>query len=591
MSTEKIQPGMINPPIGGDGLPLTRTPDGRYIPRSENSPISYDQLNDITDFGKDTRKLLESDNINDLLPENKQINSHININSTPAAQSQSDFDVDTNNRSKIFNNQVWNIKVSFYNHGQLKYDLNPNAIRALVIEDDILFWPLRGYIIVDNRYEAFERSVDENGYYHIRGDSRDEIFVQIWPESKDKLPDNIWKLTTHSIVYDVEDLPHVNVGDKLKKLYFWDKNFQFLQEKVVQWSTTTGKRYISPEIVGPKAHATDDRRSMYTGEAIASLLESAGYEDLVNFDNWDWGAGKIDIPARADKSIWEMIQMIISHHISQGDINDICLLDWDRGLEKLNLVPIYKLFEKATIKGTNEYQPGELQLEHLFFTGTAADNTNDKTTGVASPWKAPIDFKTTTTYSKDIKISSGTILNYRFSQTSGLDNSKAFITRPVYFHDHKNKQFNVDVEENEINSIKEGFIKKNYIAKLLGNNYPVFVLNKTKKEEQSIAPAYIPPYDRKIRSVEGKGKILHASIFLNQCLSIRLFGSTHRLAGTFVGIDRLSETSDTDYDYALCGQYFVVNTKHIITQDGYVNDLTMVKIHAYDKLKNNEEVY
>jgi hypothetical protein len=57
-----------------------------------------------------------------------------------------------------------------------------------------------------------------------------------------------------------------------------------------------------------------------------------------------------------------------------------------------------------------------------------------------------------------------------------------------------------------------------------------------------------------------------------------------------MGVDRLYADSNTNYDYALLGQYLTVNVKHVITDDIYINDVVMVKVNAYKSLNDYEGV-
>ena len=68
-----------------------------------------------------------------------------------------------------------------------------------------------------------------------------------------------------------------------------------------------------------------------------------------------------------------------------------------------------------------------------------------------------------------------------------------------------------------------------------------------------------------------------------------MLGSTHRIAGTFIGIDNLTG-SQSKWDDKVCGQWFVVNVKHIFYHNQYVTDLTAVKVNAYSNLNIKEDV-
>jgi hypothetical protein len=589
---------IITPPKGPDGKNMVRNNAGTawVSPRNESS-YTDEQINSMTDNGNDTSDVLRR-GLDDVI--NGQNNTSISSNLKPPVVMNSSIGKGGSEslsvpgifsaNTKLIGQQLWEYKLVLYNHKQ-RYELPTRAIKMLCIEDDLLLWPLRGYVIIDNRMEAFERAEDFNMFYYLRSDARDELYIEMRPiVEKGVLPDKIWKIEMEAVIYDVEDLPHSDMTLKAKKLYFWDKKFQKLQEKNIQWSTATGKRYTSytgnPPCPKPIAHASDLERSMFTGEAIASLLYEAGYEKYIDFEKWNWGKSKIQFTSKADWTIWKCIQYILEQQISDDGKYDICIFGWNRGDMKWNLQPVWRLFEKAGVS-----KPLELQIEHMFFEENVTDNPAPIT-----PSKAPLDLGD----SKEIDIKAdeyNKIRNYRFSQTSGLDNSKAFLSHPVYSHWHKKKQFDVDAKENEIKNVKDKYFKKNYVEYVLSpGKYPVMTMNKTKTEEKSINPIFSPvstiepKNDRYVRSLEGRGKILYAGLFLNQNLVIRMTGSTHRLAGTFIGVDRAKTSSDTIYDYQICGQYLVTNVTHIIQQQKYINDITMVKVHAYEALPVNEGI-
>jgi hypothetical protein len=597
-------PGTITPPLDSEGKAFQKNSDGKFIP-IENTPaneLTEQQINYLTNNGNDTDALYtqgldalveqkypgtNADSFSNLPITSTIIQSASGgFNNTPTDSGASyDLENAVTDQSRMVGQQLWNYKVSLFNFSQPMYELRAHLIKELVIEDDLLTWPLRGYIIIDNREEGFERSYIDK-YYHIRSDARDEIHLEIWPTVKNgTLPDKIWKINTTCVIYDVEDLPSQNNATKIKKMYFWDKKFQVLFEKNLQWSTATTKtRKWTPEVPEPIAHATDEERSMWTGDALLSILKEAGVP--CDEDMWDRGLSKINYVAKADWTMWENILYILQYHVSEVN-NDNCLITWNRADKKLNFLPYYKVFEKAG-KGS----PGELQLEHFFFEEITESTKNAQ---VVSPYKAPYNNDASTEI--DIKIEDyNKILNYRFSQTAGTDSARAFTTAPVHSHWHKKKQFDIDVEENEIEFVKNNYFLNNYVSNLMGNDYPVLVLNLTKKNHESTHPIFIsrsagPQFENaKARSV-GRSQIMFGGIFFNQCLVLRVQGSTHRLSNTFVGVDRLNQDSDTNYDYALCGQYFVVNVKHIMKQQKYINELVLVKVHAYKPLKNNEGVW
>jgi len=466
--------------------------------------------------------------------------------------------------SRMVGQQLWNYNVVLNNFQQEPYQLAPHSIIKMVIEDDFLFWPLRGHIVIDNKLESWERSATGK-YYHIRSDCRDEIKIKVWPSTESEMPKEVFEMSLDCVVYDVEDMESTSQLTKAKKLYFWDKSFQFLLEKNFQWSTATGTRTTSEACPEPVQHATDTQRSMIVEEAIASLLTDAGFGDIVDTGNWYMSSEKINYTTKPNKTIWENIEYLLSLTLAN--------IIWDRNTKKLQLMTFGDIFGKAD----------NWQLEHLYFEET------ESSSGVSS-FKSPT---TDGSMTKDFKSGSfNTIMSYKFSQTSGLDNSLAFTSKPIYSYKNSNKHFNTEFANNDIEYAKNYF-QSNITSKMMGG-VPVMVLNNTKKENKSIKPSFSPmsnlDTDSKLREVFGFGKIISAAVLLNQSMHVRLKGATNRLSCRFVGVDRLTQSSDTNYDYAVCGQYFVVNVKHIIQNQKYVTDLTMIKTHSYSALKNNEGI-
>lgn len=599
------------PPKGPDGRYLIKDPHTQTWREQSNTPsFPFDEINEVTDNGKDTSGVFK-DGLKNKKKKKKKDKSTLmgalafgaSLLLAAGKKGSGGSSSDSPNSSSHGNNvdmlsvanastnamgqQLWQYEVKLFNHAQDVYPIPTHAIKQLCIEEDLMSWPMRGYIILDATMEGFERSQDFNSFYFLRSDARDEIRIEIKPiVDKGEMPDEIWTIVLEGCIYDVEDLDHSDFTNKCKKLYFWDKKFQGLNEKKIQWSTATGERIISDPCPKPESHATDYERSMFTGEAIASLLHEAGYTNYIGSDEWDFGKTKILFNTKPNWTLWECIQYILSQHISNDDKEDICMFIWNRGQLKWNLIPMWRIFEDA-----GSERPGSRQIEHMFF----EENVTDEQQAIV-PFLAPIDLQSTSKV-KDIKSDEyNKIATYRFSQSSGLDNSKAMISRPVYSYWNKNKQFNMDIKDNDISKVRDTF-KKNYVASLLSKDKsPIFPLNKTKTENVAVENSFSPvsnlesTNDRKIRKLSGIGKTLFAGIFLNSSMSIRVKGSTHRIAGTFIGVDRMNTSSDTYYDYQVCGQYLNINVRHIIQSNIYVNDITMVKIHSYKQLPVNEGI-
>lgn len=494
---------------------------------------------------------------------------------------------------RYLNEQKYYLYIQLRN-GKQKYDILPNHIINLQLENDLLEWPLKGNVTIHNPYEMTERArkqidngepSDKDILYLFRGDARNEIEIIFKPmfETDMELPEKIWTIKFIGIIYDTDDPQETNITAKTKRLYFHDLRYQFMLEKNMQWSTA---QYAENPDQKHISDLSNYGRSIYSGEALKKLLIDGGFEPIIDEENWDKGINKIFYTSPTQYTIADDIQSILGNHISNK--GDKCILHYNRQIGKLQLIPIHDFFKRA---GNEKDNPGELQIEHLFLEDTASDSPD------TNPYKAPI-LNNQKTFDRDLKMHEyGRILTYDFIDMAGLDNMYNVCDKPVFWYHGKKRTFGVDFEYNTIEESRKAF-NQIYVNKLYKMaEQPLLTLNKMKKEHYNINPqfTYASSGDGdniQRRSFSGRASILFSSVFLNQCIYIRLLGAPCRMAGTFVGIDRLNTSSDEDgeLDKKLCGQWFVINVKHNIYYTKYVTDIIAVKVHAFDKLKINEDV-
>lgn len=517
---------------------------------------------------------------------------------------------DTKRTYKQFNLQKYFVEVKLYNSDSEVMTLNPESMLHLVIEDDMHFWPIRGFFIYENPYEIFERKMNSNDEinnadleasvratlkahkpYTFRNDGKDYLDITIRPELDENsdlpiktLDPKIWELKFNCVIYDKEDIESPDITKKLKKFYFWDRDYQKMLEKHPQWSTATSEMNDARRSKGNAyipSQATDDERKMYTGDAIQSLLLANGFN--INSSNFDRGSSKLFYSTFQDKDIWDNIDYILKHHIStsttaQEPINesDICIFDKDRYDQSFELVPINKIFKKA---GNDVDIPLEYQLEHLFFDETGTPSN--------SPYKAPFLNKSTT--DKDVKITK--IKKYQFVDMAGSDSTNIIKTTPVHTYDYKNKTFSISMANSNVQTletkIKELYIKNNLLSK--NGTHPILTLNQNKITNDIVDPVFCVRSNKSAVTKAGLGRLLYASLFFNECLAFQVDGATIRRSGRFVGIDRQTN-SDNTLDYKLCGQWFVTNVKHVFFHNMYSNEVIAVKIHSYDDLNIKQDV-
>lgn len=497
---------------------------------------------------------------------------------------------DAKRNAFYFNNQVYNLFVTFDNLSTPAYNIPNDLILEMVLEENLLNWPYRGYIVYNNMYEGIERNLENEFFYRM--DCRDEIHLEFSAipdtEKTPQPPKELWNINLDFVVYDTEDLPSDNNMNKRKKLYFWDKNYQFLMDRKLNWSTAGN--------VEGASHLSENERSMFTGDIIKNLLIDGGYESFIDNENWDVGATKQFYTSPANNSITDDISTILDSHLT-ADKDDFAVLKYNNKYEsKFQLIPMYKFFENAGGKALKRGEdgkieggtgPGEWQLEHYFFQEDVSDNEN--TTPFRSPVLDDVEPTDPDYFKKDIKpVLWNTIISYRFSDMSGIDNTKALVSKPVYSYCFVTGDFRMDYKDHEIETVKEEF-KKLYTDNLFPAEraVPIFTLNTTKTDQINTESEFT--FSRSAysdnpqnRLIHGRGKILFAGVFLNEFIHFRVPGSPHRTIGKFIAIDRLSSYSTLKFDNKICGQWLVTNVKHIWDNDRYVNDICAVKVHMYE---------
>ena len=514
---------------------------------------------------------------------------------------------------KSFNTQKYYIEVKMWNPDGYSLTLNPQAIMHMVIEDDLHFWPVRGFLVYENPFEIIERkfvsdqdikntygdsqtSTDLLGVkaYIFRNDGRDYLDITIKPEvsqtpnedlSVTTLPDEPWKLEYHCVIYDKEDIDVNNLTQKLKKFYFWDVDYQKMLDQKIEWSTATSDQNPTKRQKGNNyipSLATDEERMMYTGTAIKDILDSNKF--YTSDDIFDKGSTQIFNTNYNDRNIWENVNYLLQHHMSEktkADTTeevDVCVFSKNRYTGYFELEPLHSIFKKA---GYQSNDPKEYQIEHLMM-----EDIGDVTTSI-SPFKSPVLDKLDAT--KDVKINK--LKKYQFVDMSAGDSTNEMVTTPVYSYDFKTKTFSLNIADSNVITLTDKLNKIYIENKLLSVNgtHPLLTLNNMKTNNTSIHPIYSVHSEKPIILRKGLGRLLYSGLFLNECLSFQLEGATIRKSGRFIAIDRQTN-SDNTLDYKLCGQWFITGVKHVFFHNMYLNEMVAVKMHTYDDLNLMTEV-
>ena len=496
------------------------------------------------------------------------------------------------------NNHTHEIELYIINETGI-YAIAPTAIVSLTIENSLSNWVINGDLTV-----MYSNELAENlkGGFNFRNDGEDLLRIRIVPtdaaigkQPSLNIKKDIWELNFMFSIYNIEDVTTQGGGNsvsevlkKYRRFSFWDVRYQRMITQNIEYSTATSELLSTPS-----KDNSDISRSLSTELAMYDIIKTSLNDDKLlaktGFEQdpetgWDKGATKIFYTSSANNNAYEDLMYILERHTSTVDSNgvkDFCILDIERGngdLGCFTLRPISQYFEKST-EGD---QPGELQLEHFFL---QADTQSKQGLGLH---RAPMSRVPSST--RDIKIKDcNTIFKYEFVDIAPLMNARAFAATPVYSFDFSKRQYNVEFKDNSLEAAK-GFINQKYIKPLYkrkDSNDGVFLLNNDttyKEKKLTINPVYSlygNSDDKASRFPDGVHNLLRTGLFQNTCINFTVQGLTMREPGTFIAIDRPHGSKDFTVDDKLCGQWFVINVIHTISNGAYYNNITAVKMHRY----------
>ena len=280
----------------------------------------------------------------------------------------------------------------------------------------------------------------------------------------------------------------------------------------------------------------------------------------------------------------EDLEYIFHRHVSSkkfGNIDgDIPILFRERFDKTWNLTSIAAYFKGAV---TNRQNAGPLQREQFLIS-----TQNAATSIIPILRKTPQD--TTGNLNIDLGVI-GAVNNFQFVDMASFDNTFLFVNTPCSSHNQSEKQFNIDFENNSIESIKNYF-QTNYIDSFITSNKPkaLLALNKSKTESKVVRHVFSYRNNPIERYADSRNLILKSGLFLNQCLNFIVRGSTFRQANVFIGLDRKASQIDSNFDEKLLGQWFVTKVIHQFTADGYTNNITAIKPFADKDIRIQDNV-
>lgn len=534
-------------------------------------------------------------------------------------------DVLTNN-PKSKNRFLYQIGQDFFHIEIWIYNFLPGSspvqipfafVQELNIEETLYDWNTKGYLILKNDTEMWERGAPDyssdaslsslEGLLTFRSDARTRMSIKIFSyvEENDNLQDSLpeeWTMNFDTIIYHIDDVTDsTNPTLKLKKLYFQDERFVILSERNLEWSTTLANpnlQQTDTDADPVDLNATDAERSLPGSEAISLLLNSVGTFGFSDSNGLNVGydpRGSIDKPnipfSNIVQSFWdksseeENSKIFYCSPANSNALQDLnyllsftassdgfpVILDFgrhvsDRGWKLLSLSHFFKnsqnyQIEKMSIVDGSDPSESPPHLERSFYNPTDISSVKNFTSGTAS-----------------------FIKNYFFSNMSPMDDYQ-IKNSPLFYYDFANGEYKILYEKNSIGSVlkkaKELIKMGLYSGSKLDNPQVLINLNQTKVK--GIATKNVLVTQRGVQEDLPTLRALMDLVFLNQALNFQVNGLTFREPGKFLYIDRLTYSS-SKFDDKFLGQWLIIKVNHIFREKSYVNDIVCTKIDSLSNL-------
>jgi len=526
------------------------------------------------------------------------------------------------------NNQKFYIEIWMYN--QLDDSKFPPFavdfyfVKGLAIEENLSTWVARGWIVLSNDFEMFERgSLSKKNLgakggddrkkieapFLFRSDGRNKISIRIYPISNStdagigstdtELPPEQWEMSYDFVIYDIEDLPTGSSAKKLRKFYFWDERYQLMLERNIEWSTS---------LYGPNAGnigSKDADRAMpicglsnINGQegAIESIIKTAASNEsspsspvimvgstqgpsgigqpdipLNNFNEKNWDSGSKDSTVQytspANSNVIEDINYVFRY--AKAKDNSPLFLTFDRYLKQWGLVPLSYYFENAK----------QNQIERIVLAlGEDPLGTEPRVD------RAPMD-QSSNIQNFQSGIASK-ITSYKLSPMVSLDDM-ALTNKPLHTYDFSLGQFNITYTGNKITDLTDnmGKMAQSGLFGYQNSNQLLININKTKTLGLNVKNMFQPTTYVKdtqgITNLPGIG-MQYDFIFLNQSIFFSAPGLTLRTPGKFLFIDREVSTGEYNpFDDKCIGQWMITKVTHLFTKTKYTTDVIANKIDIF----------
>lgn len=471
-----------------------------------------------------------------------------------------------------------------YNYINEPYNLPMYWVEQLVIEESLLDWNTKGYLIINSDLEFFERGIkDIKAPYTFRTDGRNKVKIKIIPCDEKNIPlkDPSWEMDFDFVIYDVQDVSSELPGKTQRLFYIKDERHQIFQERNLEWSTAlnslpqdkdnqktkSGNVALKELIIAASKVEGGDKESLKVGCKDNVSIKMPNIS-LDTFDpGWDQGLEDDDVKlfytSPANSTVLDDIDYLLQH--TKAFDGSPVILDYGRHSQE----KYWKLFSLKSLFQNSQKE--DSLIEKLYINDTA-EQTSAR--GNASSTAATID-----------RFSSGRasiILNYNYAPSTAVWDS-SLINKPVYNYDFAEGKYNVYFKNNKIKTIIKDLeeMSAGLFSFKSGKAQIIHNLNQTKNSGITTKNVFIPQ-SFFLKDYSGI-QMTKDLIFLSGTLYLQLPGLTMRTPGKFVMLDRSYNLfSGNRFDKRFLGQWLISKVTHTFSKGVYMNDLVCTKFDALD---------
>lgn len=475
-------------------------------------------------------------------------------------------------------------------NGETKTGITFGSIEEFQIVDDLRHTYSYGYIVFSDNHdviESFEGIESKSNVkpYNFRGDGRDYLDVEIMPQMNEVSPNTISERDAKEFclkytfsVYKIEEDVKEDRGVKYKKLYFWDKDYQFLTEIDSRFSTsevppeksTIINSSILPSFSNANTKITNtDNLKRYTGDSLKFLLDKCFNKiTRIGFKaskDWDRGGSTIEYHTNSNYKAIDDMQYLMEYHVSEKAHGYVpCILKKTRFTDEYTFVPVTSYLQNSFGNMTEDLYVGKLDT-----TGNGLNNN--------------INFGLNPSQNAFNAINYNLIENYSFLKPDADMIQNEISTHLVYTFDPEG-YFTCSIKSNNFTNSTKGIYEKN-VKNFKG--YDMIPKNKLREENKNVQHVYVsglgPLSNYLSRDNFGKNRSLMTSIFKNSAMYFRVRGLTRRKSGTFFNVNRLNNQITTEYDNVVLGTYFTTMVIHEFKKGMYYNHIYATKPYTTKK--------